>query len=764
MTEGPAGQGVHLPAGRWFVALYTLTAFANAALLFSVEPMFAKLALPLLGGTPSVWNTALVFFQAALLLGYAYAHATSRWLRPGQQAAVHAVLLAMSCLALPIRLHAGGGPPVGAAAIGWLVLVFTVSIGLPFAVLASGAPLLQRWFASSTHERAANPYFLYAASNAGSLCALLSYPFLIEPWFSLVTQRAVWSAGYVLVMALVAACVWYGLRARTGEAHAQPSRPEESAEPITARDRARWVLYAAVPSSLLMGVTTYITTDVASVPLLWVVPLSLYLLSFIFTFATRPPVRHEHAVRAESYALIGAALLLFWTVALPGLVHVVFHFGVLFLVAMVCHGELSRRRPPARGLTEFFLWISVGGLVGGVFNALLAPVLFTEVVEYPLALAIAGFLRPLIVEADPEAASDTDSTPRRERLLDIVFPLAVLLVLTASAIGADIAGADRFITGITVVVATVILHGSTSRPVRFGLALGAVFVADGLRPKAVGYHKELHAERSFFGVYRVRDNADGSFRHLMHGTTLHGSQSRAFKSKLDPLTYYHRDGPIGDLFAYEGPEGALHALVPAGIAPSRRVALVGLGTGTLACYGRTGEVWTFYEIDPVVQSIASDPRFFTYMRDCPPVKRVVLGDARLTLRRAPDAAYDVMVLDAFSSDAIPVHLLTREAFAQYFRVLSPRGVLAVHISNRHLDLEPVVAAIAEESRLFARVRADTRISSRQIAAGQSGAVWVLLARDSASLGGAAASRRWLVLQPSGDVWTDDFSNVLRALR
>ncbi|MEJ7759739.1 MAG: fused MFS/spermidine synthase [Gemmatimonadaceae bacterium] len=730
---------------RGVIIFLTFTVFFNAALMFSVEPMFSKLVLPFLGGTPSVWNTCLVFFQAALLVGYGYAHVATRFLDSQRQAILHVTVLALSCLALPLQVRADGIPPAGAGGIAWLLVLLVVSLGVPFVMLASGAPIAQRWVADSGHPRAANPYFLYAASNFGSLIALLSYPLLIEPWLSLSTQRGVWSLGYVMLVLLVSACAallvlnrkgpdWATLPAATRAVAATPA--------VTTGDRARWLVYSAVPSSLLVGVTTYISTDVAAVPLLWVVPLAIYLLTFVIAFATRPWLPHPWMVRIEPHVLLAVAIPIFWNFRLPALSGIGLHLTVLFVVAMVCHGELARNKPPAAQLTAFFVWLSVGGLVGGVFNALVAPAVFDGIREYPIALVLAAMLMP------------GSRAGRRLELADIVFPVVVGagLVLVTADIGAP---PDAFPVLVTACFA-IAVFSCRNRPVRFGLALAAVVFAGQARATvAVGRTTVLHAERSFFGVSRVVRPATARVQTLQHGTTVHGAQSLIAGRRLEPITYYHREGPIGDFFRS----------TTASAIPRRRVAVVGLGTGTLACYGRAGEEWTYHEIDPVVAKIARDPRFFTLLRDCPPAVKIVLGDARLTLGTAGGAArYDILILDAFSSDAIPVHLLTREAVALYFRALAPGGAIAMHISNRHLDLEPVVAAIARDLGVAALVRRDLPVPPQaQLSTGRAQSVWVALARSRNDLGGLTADKRWEQLRRRNDIksWTDDYSNVAR---
>ncbi len=714
----------------------------NAGLLFSVEPMFTKLVLPFLGGTPSVWNTCLVFFQAALLVGYGYAHLSTRLLSARRQTILHLLILALSCLALPLQLRLDGDPPPGALSIPWLLALLAISLGVPFVMLASGALIAQRWFADSGHTNADNPYFLYAASNLGSLIALLSYPVLVEPRLTLSEQRVVWSAGYVMLVLLVATSSW--ILARRGSAHtvAVPPTPDPAiaAPAITHRDRTIWVLYSAVPSSLLLGVTSYISTDIAAVPLLWVIPLSLYLLTFVLVFATRPMVPHSWMLRIEPSVLIAAAITIFWDAILPLASGIALHLLVLFVVAMVCHGELARRRPPAARLTEFFVWISVGGLVGGVFTALIAPLVFNAILEYPIVLALAGMLRP------------ASRTGGRIQLADALLPwgLGAALVLTTS----NMSGARTPLAIVVTLVFAAMLLSFRNRPLRFAFGLAAVFVAGLLRSSVVvGRPTVLYAERNFFGVYQVTREAGSNALTLYHGTTLHGAQALIPERRLIPITYYHRNGPVGDVFAK----------TPAALRAGRRVAIVGLGTGTLACYGRKGEQWAFYEIDPLVVRIARDPRFFTFLRDCPPSVRIILGDARLTLRKTAPGTYDILILDAFSSDAIPVHLLTREAMRGYFAILRPNGVIAVHVSNRHVDLAPVLAAVARDIGVAARIRRDGKFPAAEMKAGRAESDWVILARSAADLGAIETDARWQPLRQQSGVgaWTDDFSNIIR---
>lgn len=734
---------------------FTVTIFMNAALLFAVQPMFTKLVLPRLGGTPAVWNTCLLFFQAALLGGYLYAHIGARVLSARMQALAHLGLLFVAMGSLPIGIPPGFERPIqGIVPIAWLIGLLVIALGAPFTLVAAGAPILQRWFAATNHPRAGNPYFLYAASNLGSFVALLSYPFLIEPNFRLVEQRRWWSIGYLTLLALLALCaflVW-----RTGAPAPQASEPrddiargENDAMSLpsivpNARWRLRWVLLAFVPSSLLIGVTTYISTDIASVPLLWVIPLALYLLSFVIVFAQRPLINRTLMLWFQ-LPLVLVLLILLLIGGTPRITLVAgLHLLAFFVTALVCHRELADARPRAECLTGFYLWIAVGGVLGGAFNVLLAPVLYNTVREYPYALILALGLRPAWTAAGRVHT-------RRSLMLDLVLPALLFAAVVAlfklpkppgewGAYGPQIA------LGAAALVAATFV----TRPLRLALGAAAMFAG-----YLVGQEADsdiVVQARSFFGVYRVKSSFQ--FNVLTNGTTTHGGQNRLPEHRTEPLTYYHRGGPLGQFF-----ESALTDV------PVRRVAAVGLGAGTVACYGRPEETWTFYEIDPVMVQIANSPRLFTYLRDCSPETDIVLGDARLSLAAAPDSTFDLIILDAFSSDAIPVHLLTREALALYMRKLRSGGIVLFHISNRYLELRPVVIELARDARLAGAI-GDYDVTTEERLALKHGSRWVALARSPSTLAALVRQSEWRVLEPSANVkvWTDDFSDVLGVLR
>ena len=719
--------------------------------MFSVQPMFARFVLPLFGGTPAVWSTSLVFFQTALLAGYLYAHETTRRLGVRRQAALHLGIVLLALLVLPLSVPEGWEPTGGESPVPLLLGLLAVAVGLPFFVVSTTAPLLQRWLAGTDHPAGRDPYFLYRASTLGSVLGLLAYPLGVEPALRLAEQGIAWAVGYALLAALLAACagvVWRSGRPRAAPAlpPAPDPAPSTAAErPVTRKRRLRWVGLAFVPSSLMLGVTSYMTVDLAPVPLLWSVPLSLYLVSFIVAFA--PGARNERRHRRLVLILPVAALLLSLLVLLearePLWVVIPVHLTGFLVAALVCHGELAGDRPAAGSLTEFYIWIAVGGALGGVFNALLAHVLFDSLIEYPLVLVLAGLClprRPGRFPAGPQT-----------RWLDFAAP-ALLGVLVATILAlAGRAGPELELAGrgFALSVAAGVALNFARRPLRFALSVGAILVAGALLAPG---DRVLHQERSFFGVNRV-EAEPGGFHRLVNGTTTHGGQYLSPGRALQPTTYYHRSGPIGQFMTGVPRAGR-----------TDRVAVLGLGGGGMACHARAGERWTFYEIDPTVERMARDPRLFTYLSDCPGRREVVLGDARLSLAGAADRSYGLIVGDVFSSDAIPTHLLTREAVRLYRSKLAADGVLALHISNRYLQLEPVAAERAGDAGLACLSQDEPEAAARRVP-GKAAAHWVLMAASPALLGPLASDTRWgrCRSEPGAEVWTDDFSNVVEAL-
>ena len=717
--------------------VYAATLFLSAGLLFVVQPMISKMALPHLGGSPSVWTTCVFFFQATLLLGYTYAHGLTRWLGRAGQIGVHAAVLAAVSLALPVTFAAATIPPGGSPVL-WLLGRLGVTVGPPVLAITATAPLLQRWFWQVGHPSSHDPYFLYAASNAGSLLALLAYPFLFEPNLALTRQSTLWTSGFVLLslgVALSAAGYW--ARSPAGPAETVETPRHEGLR--LGRERLRWIALAFVPSSLLLGVTAHITTDIAAAPLFWVVPLALYLLTFVMAFARRPPLRHETMVRLMPIFLI-PVVIAGPPLVLPALVLLTLNLACFLVIAMVCHGELARTRPEVGRLTEFYFFLSLGGVLGGLFNAIVAPVLFPDVWEYPLALVAACFVRPGALE---------DRKPGLAYDLLLPAALFVLLIVSRTMLapaGSQLSPAAGFAGYLLPALA---IMSFRRRRLRFALGVAACVLVPALTPLA----DTLLTARSFFGVYRVRTVDDGRGRILMHGTTLHGAMSLIPGEETVPTGYYSREGPFGRFFS---------ALDTRDVG---QVGIIGLGTGGLACYAKPGQRWTFYEIDPLVERIARDERYFPFMARCGNHPRVVLGDGRLTLAAAPDGGFDVFIIDAFSSDSIPPHLLTKEALALYLRKLAAHGVLLFHISNRYLDLAPVIAALASSAGAPARYL-DYRPSDMNESWRRLSTVVVAVAPPGDSLDFLSREAGWISPPPppATALWTDQRSDIVRTIR
>ena len=716
-----------------FLLLFAFPVLLGASLIFFVEPMFAKMVLPLLGGSPAVWNTCVVYFQAVLLAAYLYVHLLTTRMTHGAQVVAHGTLLALSALSLPIALPASWTPPADGSPVVWLIRALTVSLAAPFFVVAATGPLLQRWFSHTDHHSAKDPYFLYSASNLGSLLALLAYPLFAERWWSLEVQRGIWTSGYAVLGVGVLACAVAVWAQRNSRSRAITDEPPEPAESLSWRRRAKWMALAFVPSSLMLGVTTYMSTDIAAAPLLWVVPLALYLLSFVFAFAWRWSRWDALVLEAMAAAILAVVLTIAAGLNHPVVLLIPLHLCGFFLAALAIHTELARDRPGPARLTEFYLWVAVGGMLGGLFNSLLAPAIFnTGILEYPIALILACLLRG-------------NSRQRRASRLRTDVVMLGALTIAAIALAAFLRGKVQNPMIVIVPIAISLPYFVMSaRPVWLTAGVAVLFLG-GLAGQARA--GELLRERTFFGLYKVGFDKQKNVHRIVHGSTVHGEQSLDPAARRTPTSYYSREGPIGQAFQALGPR-----------LDGSDVGVVGLGAGALAAYARPGQRWTFYEIDPAVLRIASSPEYFTFLTDCASACRVVLGDARLSLVRG-GAKHDLLVLDAFSSDAIPMHLMTREAVEIYFRHLADDGVLAFHVSNRHLNLRPVLGAIAADLGVSAVAQFDGDTAS-----GRTASEWLLMARSSESFRTLASDSRWVIPERASRAWTDGFSDILGALR
>jgi hypothetical protein len=945
--------------------LYALTLFVSAFILFLVQPMIGKMILPKLGGTPQVWNTCMVFFQMVLLAGYAYTHFTSSRLRPRQQLLLHSVLLLVPFVVLFVpainlfTLRSEWVPSnLGGNPIPDTLWILTLVIGVPFLIVSTSAPLLQKWFGYTGHPAAKDPYFLYGASNLGSLLSLLLYPTLIEPDMSVVHQTWLWTIGYGLLVILVLACVAFvwvpSLRfdvphvpaadekaaelaaQAAAQVAAQPStavasgtpkggptglrkgkpphrgglRAELPADPalsIRGNDelawgrRLRWVLLAAIPSSLMLGITTHITTDLSPIPLFWLIPLSLYLLSFILVFARWPVVWTETPHRVMLYlqpvAIVVMLFVDYLSAAESRALWASISFLVIgfFLTTMVCHGELAKDRPSARHLTEFYLWMSVGGVVGGMFNALFAPIIFKKLLELGVAIAAGCLIRPTmresgwiddyvsgLLEQQPEAPAAPARGGRPARgpapvvakagansslaySLDVVLPLLVLVLAFALAFMIDPNDPGRterdrrpflhmFLAfGIPLVIAGLFF----ARPLRFGLAVGAIMITYGLYNESRGGGSD-YSDRSFFGIISVKKSAqnvkmnDGDpvrseYYQLIHGHINHGMNFVKPSKQEDwgnpnkdfsrlATTYYHRLGPaglvmeqynwfhprednvhtadarmpaslVGQLLGNPG-AGALPYAAFVDLWSEPPYATVGLGTGTMASYGRPFQHVHYYEIDNQIRRLSlperGDTAYFNYLQEAK--KRgcevqVLMGDARLRMALpylnhyakdkqtgeeigelrggGPENFYHMMVVDAFSSDAIPAHLITKEGIRMYFDHLVEEGILCVHTSNRYVDLPRVVAAVTADLG-FACLRGHDNAPFHKT--GHFTSEWVMVARKAEYLGRLKelepagyeeAVRKtssqfepyWTIPTPNSRyLWTDDYYNLMSVVR
>ncbi|HXP74046.1 MAG TPA: fused MFS/spermidine synthase [Stellaceae bacterium] len=680
--------------------------------------------LPIVGGTPATWVTALMFYQAALLLGYGYSFLLTRALPLPLQVAVHMGLLALGALALPPALPAAAH--LSDDPVFQVLFMLTGGIGAPLLALSASAPLLQHWFTQTTHPHARDPYFLYAASNVGSLGALLAFPLIVEPTLGLAFQTRAWAIGYGALAALILACAAL-VRSGAQSVETENARPAPApAHPW--RERALWLALAAVPSSLLSGTTTKITTEAAAGPLFWVVPLALYLLTFALAFARRRwlPLRPALIAQTIATALIVVEALV--EGEFGGWPVILILIAVLFLSAYVCNCRLADGRPGPERTGEYYLVIALGGLIGGTFNALIAPTVFPDVVEYPLVLVLAMALRP------------AGNEPVHAR--DVVIPLGVGAIAAVSMLLSFVNHMPAVAPVLSLIFA-IVLFPLSRVPARLAVGLAAAFLVAAM-PSLL--FPPLDRERNFFGVIKVLDDPGAQLHLLVNGSILHGLESTEASTRDEPTSYYHRRGPLGDvmaLLANRRAEGA---------------AVIGLGAGTVACYGSGGAPWTFYEINPAVVRVARDSRYFSFLKDCQPDARIRLGDGRLLL--ANDAGhYPLIILDAFSSDAVPTHLLTLEALSAYVDKLAPDGLIVVNISNRFIDLLPILAAATERLGLTAVWRFDS--TTDRLARSSK---WVAMARAPDLLAPLLTQHGWTSASSGGvRAWTDDRSDLFLPL-
>jgi hypothetical protein len=713
--------------------------------MFVLQPLFGKLLLPLLGGSPAVWNTCMVFYQSLLFLGYLYAHALATRCSPKQQVFIHASLIALSFLVLPVALPDNNPPPTENNPTFWVFTTLLSAIGLPFFIISTTAPLMQKWFAQLNHRYSDDPYFLYVASNVGSLLSLLSYPFLLEPAIGLNQQQSDWSVGYIALAILLSSCallLW--LRANISKDNAQKS--QEKLPPLTIATQLHWLALAFVPSSLLLGLTNFISTDIASVPLLWIIPLTVYLLSFIIVFSHYNDSIFPWILKLQSLffvpflicAFINPADLEYWA-------YLLLHLIAFFFAVMVCHGELAKSRPNTAYLTRFYLIMSFAGMLGGMFNTFVAPFIFKGIYEYPLMIVAALLLRPLAITANAN----------KKLSWQIGLPSLIALIgwLVFNAPQNPIDYFEAF--AISLICLSLCAYWTRQHKIEYALFNGAIILL------ALGLHslsaKTLYQQRTFFGVLSVREsvlineqNQPETYYELFHGTTKHGAQRLTAGNETTPLTYYSKQGPMGQLFAEYNK-----------VNTDWTIGAVGLGAGALACYAKPSQNWTYYEIDPLVVSVAKDDKYFSYLKRCAPNAAMRIGDARLSLSKEQDNHFDLLMLDAFSSDAVPTHLITKEALELYFKKLKPNGILAFHITNRHLALKKVLSILAEQLHKTAFIEEFKPQQELPLVVATD---WVVIANNAQVLEPLHNSNlgTWETLPLYFDIkpWTDDFTNIV----
>ncbi|MBB4932082.1 SAM-dependent methyltransferase/MFS family permease [Lipingzhangella halophila] len=760
VEEAVPASRPHAAAPRvWLMnALFTATILTSAMLIFAVQPMVSKMLLPPYGGAASVWTTSLLFFQTVLLVGYAYAHFAPKIVGRLHPLA-HLALVALPLLVLPVTLPSWAAPDESTAVVVRLLLVLCVMVAMPFAVLSATGPLVQSWYSTLGMPRSHDPYFLYAASNIGSIAGLLAYPFIVEPLIGVRTQALWWAFTYGAFAVMISVCALVAWRARrTAQSDAPsphneesakdaaPARQDEPEQPeggLTWRRRLVWLALAALPSSLLQGTTTYISTDVAPVPLLWVVPLALYLSTYIVAFGMR---RHTWVAGAVDISVAGCIplvvlVVLPYTVPIP--VEMLLSLGMLTVIALAAHGLLARDRPSTTHLTEFFLLVSLGGALGSLFNGVAAPLLFDRVVEYPLVLSSVALLC-LFTRRSVGVVRLLGAT-RWARL--VVLALGAGTLALAQIVGGGWTMVLAAILG--AIAGMAILRNRTVRAVGF-TATGLVLVV----AQFVITSNTIVNGRTFFGSYVIAET--GTERSLSHGTTKHGHQMLDPEQSKVPVSYFSTTGPLGDVFAaYGGPR-------------ADRVGVVGLGTGVIAAYGQEGQRFDFYEVDPEMVRVARNPEWFTYLEDCACEVETVVGDGRLRLSEEESGTYDIIVLDAFNSDSIPVHMLTREAFGMFADRLAPGGILAVHVSNRNLDLAPMVGATANEAGLSGMYRPDANVGENANPHADA-SQWVALASTESDLEpltseGQQNAAEWYTVPDDGPVWTDGYSSLFGVLR
>ncbi len=729
------------------VLFFALTLFMSASLMFILQPMFGKLLLPALGGAASVWNTCMVFYQTLLFVGYLYAHYLTRHFNPKQQIRVHSGLLLLSLLFIPIGIVQTEAPPTDSTPVFWLLSVLFGSIGLPFFILSTTSPLIQKWFSCLGHAHSSDPYFLSIASNSGSLLALLSYPLIFESQLGLSDQQRFWSMGFVLLLALVLLCMAFYKQSRQDTALTFKPAAHLLSKPTLAQ-QLHWLILALVPSSLLIGTTHYLSTDIASVPLLWIIPLALYLLSFILVFSRYNDNIHPWISRLQPWIVVPFLIYFLSDEKLADYsLELALHLLIFFICIMFCHGELARRRPQPEYLTQYYLIMSLGGMLGGVFNNFVVPFVFDDLYEYPLMIIAALML-------------NTVTKKHHAPIPNKIFLVSLLLYLMF--FGTIVYQYHQDIANnalIALIVIAILSNYFMFHKNMLYLFLYSSLLVSCTTSFTQQNEQTLMKTRNFYGVLSVTqttlpNNDSGLENDILHamysGTTQHGAQLVNNNNQCTPVSYYSVQGPIGQVFqAYQDSS------------TNWNIGIVGLGSGALGSYATSNQHWHFYELNPAVIRMATTPAYFSYLQDCMSQYAIYPGDARLTLDKQANQYFDLLVIDAFTSDAIPTHLLTREALELYLARLTENGILAFHISNHYLDLEPVLADHAHQLGLYGLIQKHRPQSKSQIFASD----WVLLSKNMTIFSPllTQTQHQWRQLATNTafkQSWTDDFTSLI----
>jgi hypothetical protein len=746
------------------LATYGLAIFTGSFLLFLIQPMVGKILLPVLGGAPAVWTTCMLFFQAALLAGYLYADKAIKKLGCEKQSVIHLMLMVLGFITLPLDIEFVNLNQASQQPVSWLFARLTLSIGFLFFLIAANAPMLQRWYSQTGQKDSDDPYFLYSASNAGSLLALLAYPFLFEPFSNLTTHKMVWSAIYVLQVIFVFFAA-YILWEKAIIASARTRLEDEiQAGMLNWKSIFKWILWGFIPCSAMLAVTTHIATDIASGPMLWIFPLSIYLISFILVFAGNPRFRDICWDRQMLPMAALTAIMYFFSLNQPVWFVIPLHLYFLFTICMAFHGRLAIDRPVPALLNSFYVWMSVGGILGGIFNGIIAPHVFNTQLEYILTAVIAVFSATFAYATN----EDEEFSSWHEAFVFTVICLVLLTFAKFNELSADkLFSWLGFMATLSVFIIVHLFY-------RFRKAAGILFALGVLLSlnHLTSNSRIIKIDRSFFGIHKITristdgvtcdpdlkiDGVEDIFHCLSHGTTLHGVERKVDVRPIFPLSYYSREGPVGDVFR----TGLINRR-------AEKVGIVGLGCGTIAWYGRSWQQFDFYEIDPMVVSIASNPEYFTYLSRSKAKIRMIVGDARVKLRQAPDHEYDMLILDAYSSDSVPVHLLTLEAFAMYKRKIKPDGLIVLHISNRYFKLSPVVARILSQLQLHSLEKFDDPKNYSlkydwydEIQLSKS--FWVAASPDLQRVSQLKIFPGWksMKINHAYSIWTDDYANLLQ---